>query len=154
VSRQWFPVSWNVAARLPPRFGGLVSGAMRFRVQEADASHIGETTYTGLRELTTRIPRVLPRDPHQGWEGCRQGSPGPDTSCMPGSLLIVGCVAEFEAASAYERGRAGQSQVLLVSGAAGIGKTRLVEELGVRFGSAAGGAQVRTRESAHWSARR
>ena len=59
----------------------------------------------------------------------------------------MGRVAEREALSAaYARAAAGQPQVLLITGAAGIGKTRLVEELG-RLAAAAG-AQVRIGESA------
>jgi len=61
----------------------------------------------------------------------------------------VGRVAELEVGSAaYARVAEGHSQVLLISGEAGIGKTRLVEELCARAGSAAGGAQVRIGESA------
>jgi DNA-binding CsgD family transcriptional regulator len=50
--------------------------------------------------------------------------------------------------AAYARAAAGWSQVMLVTGAAGIGKTRLVEELRDRVLPAAGGAQVRVGESA------
>jgi DNA-binding CsgD family transcriptional regulator len=61
----------------------------------------------------------------------------------------VGRIAELEVGSAaYARVVEGHSQVLLISGEAGIGKTRLVEELCARAGSAAGGAQVRIGESA------
>ena len=64
-------------------------------------------------------------------------------------LPIVGRVAELEAGlAAYARVVAGQSSVLLISGEAGIGKTRLVEALCERACSAAGGAQVRIGESA------
>jgi DNA-binding CsgD family transcriptional regulator/tetratricopeptide (TPR) repeat protein len=49
-------------------------------------------------------------------------------------------------AAAYERAAAGRSQLLLVTGAAGIGKTRLAEELAHQAGQA--GAQVLTGESA------
>ncbi len=61
----------------------------------------------------------------------------------------MGRAAELELLSAaYARAAGGQSQVILVSGEAGIGKTRLVEELCDRVLSAAGGAQVRV----GWSA--
>ena len=45
------------------------------------------------------------------------------------------------------RAAGGQAQVLLITGEAGIGKTRLTEELGALAGSASGGAQVRIGES-------
>ena len=62
---------------------------------------------------------------------------------------IVGRAAELRVMSAaYDGVRAGHSQVMLITGAAGIGKTRLVEELTGRIRSAAGGAQVRVGESA------
>jgi DNA-binding CsgD family transcriptional regulator len=61
----------------------------------------------------------------------------------------VGRAGELEAGSAaYARAAQGHAQLLLISGEAGIGKTRLVEELCARAGSAAGGAQVRIGESA------
>ena len=64
---------------------------------------------------------------------------------MAGSLPIVGRLPEREALSAaYARTAAGHSQLLLITGSAGIGKTRLVEELTRR----AEGAQVRAGESA------
>ena len=68
---------------------------------------------------------------------------------MPGLFPIVGRVAELEAAAAaYSHVVDGRSQFLLISGEAGIGKTRLVEELCERARSAAGAAQVRIGESA------
>jgi len=48
----------------------------------------------------------------------------------------------------YARAAAGQPQVMLVTGEAGIGKTRLVDELRDRVLSASDGAQVRVGESA------
>jgi DNA-binding CsgD family transcriptional regulator len=57
---------------------------------------------------------------------------------------MVGRLAELDAMSgAYARVLAGQSQVLLLTGEAGIGKTRLVEELSTRVRSAGDGARVR-----------
>jgi class 3 adenylate cyclase/tetratricopeptide (TPR) repeat protein len=71
---------------------------------------------------------------------------GPATG---GAAPIVGRVAERQALLAvYARVVAGRPQVLLITGAAGIGKTRLVEELCARAESAAGGAQVLLGESA------
>ena len=61
----------------------------------------------------------------------------------------MGRVAERKALlAAYARVVAGRPQVLLITGAAGIGKTRLVEELCAQAKSAAGGAQVLLGESA------
>lgn len=68
---------------------------------------------------------------------------------MAVSLPIVGRAAELETASAVcAHVAAGQSQVLLIPGEGGIGKSRLVEEVCARTGSAAGGAQIRIGESA------
>jgi DNA-binding CsgD family transcriptional regulator/tetratricopeptide (TPR) repeat protein len=62
-----------------------------------------------------------------------------------GALPIIGRAAERDAlAAAYARAQAGQSQIVLVTGPAGIGKTRLVEELC----ASATDAQVLTGESA------
>jgi AAA ATPase domain len=67
----------------------------------------------------------------------------------PALAPIVGRVAELQVVSAaYARAVAGQAQVMLISGEAGIGKTRLVEELTGRARSAADGTQVRVGESA------
>jgi class 3 adenylate cyclase/tetratricopeptide (TPR) repeat protein len=66
-----------------------------------------------------------------------------------GAGPIVGRVAERQALLAvYARVVTGRSQVLLITGAAGIGKTRLVEELCAQAESAAGGARVLLGESA------
>ena len=66
-----------------------------------------------------------------------------------GAVPIVGRVAERRALlTAYARVVAGRPQVLLITGAAGIGKTRLVEELCAQAESAAGGARVLLGESA------
>ena len=66
-----------------------------------------------------------------------------------GAAPIVGRVAERKALlAAYARVVAGRPQVLLITGAAGIGKTRLVEELCAQAESAAGGARVLLGESA------
>src|SRR5271170_6334492 len=62
---------------------------------------------------------------------------------------MVGRVPELDAMSgAYERVLAGQSQVMLLTGEAGIGKTRLVEELSTQVRSAGDGARVRFGSSA------
>jgi DNA-binding CsgD family transcriptional regulator/tetratricopeptide (TPR) repeat protein len=61
---------------------------------------------------------------------------------------MVGRVAELDVLSAaYARVREGEPRVVLLTGEAGIGKSRLVQELGARVRSADGG-QVRVGESA------
>jgi class 3 adenylate cyclase/tetratricopeptide (TPR) repeat protein len=66
-----------------------------------------------------------------------------------GTAPIVGRVAERKALlAAYAQVVAGRPHVLLITGAAGIGKTRLVEELCGQAEAAAGGAQVMVGESA------
>jgi DNA-binding CsgD family transcriptional regulator len=65
------------------------------------------------------------------------------------SSPLVGRIAEVDALSAaYREVTGGRSRVVLVTGEAGIGKTRLVEELCDRLRSAADGARVRVGESA------
>ncbi|HEY6297402.1 MAG TPA: AAA family ATPase, partial [Streptosporangiaceae bacterium] len=67
------------------------------------------------------------------------------TSPVGGDLPIIGRAVEREAMSAaYARARAGQAQLLLITGQAGLGKTRLVEDLC----ASATDAQVLTGESA------
>jgi predicted ATPase len=64
---------------------------------------------------------------------------------VEGDLPIIGRAVEREAMSAaYARARAGQSQLLLVTGQAGLGKTRLVDDLC----ASATDARVLTGESA------
>ena len=66
---------------------------------------------------------------------------------MAGSVPIVGRSAELAVLSAaYARAASGDPQVVLITGAAGIGKTRIAEEL-IREADQAG-AQVLTGESA------
>ncbi len=73
----------------------------------------------------------------------------PAAAPAAGSVPIVGRIAERKALlAAYAQVADGQSQVLLLTGAAGIGKTRLVQELCAQAASAAGGAQVLVGESA------
>ena len=68
---------------------------------------------------------------------------------MPGLLRMVGRDAELTALSAaYADVAAGHSRVVLITGAAGIGKTTLVTELRLRAGPPGGAAQVRIGESA------
>jgi class 3 adenylate cyclase len=83
--------------------------------------------------------------------------PTPDTALVsplapppaPPPAPIMGRAAELRImTAAYARAVAGQPQVMLITGGAGIGKTRLVEELTSQVRSAAGGARVRVGESA------
>ena len=68
---------------------------------------------------------------------------------MVGAMPMVGRAAELELGSAaYGHVAEGYSHLFLISGEAGIGKTRLVEELCARAEAAPGGAQVRIGESA------
>jgi DNA-binding CsgD family transcriptional regulator/energy-coupling factor transporter ATP-binding protein EcfA2 len=68
---------------------------------------------------------------------------------VPNSVPIVGRVTELEAMSAaYARAAAGQPQVVLITGEAGIGKTRLVEELAALVRPAADGPVILKGESA------
>src|SRR5689334_4868634 len=78
----------------------------------------------------------------------RHGVPQTRTlSYVAGSLPIVGRSAERALLSAaYARAAAGGPQVVLITGAAGIGKTRLAEELCQEASRA--GAQIRAGESA------
>src|SRR5260370_23788031 len=106
--------------------------------------------------MTTRPP---PRRGMPGWPRLaparravlsryRHGRPRTRTLCyVAGTLPIVGRSAERAVLSAaYARAAAGEPRVVLVTGAAGIGKTRLVDELTGQAGQA--GAQVRAGESA------
>src|SRR5260370_24126761 len=103
--------------------------------------------------MTTRPP---PRRGMPGWPRLaparravlsryRHGRPRTRTLCyVAGTLPIVGRSAERAVLSAaYARAAAGEPRVVLVTGAAGIGKTRLVDEL-----TGQAGAQVRAGESA------
>ena len=85
-----------------------------------------------------------------------QGSPGidtagrnADTSYVAISLPIVGRAVERDViTAAYASVAAGQPQLLLITGEAGIGKTRLIEDLVQQVRSAERAAQVRIGESA------
>jgi class 3 adenylate cyclase/DNA-binding CsgD family transcriptional regulator len=84
--------------------------------------------------------------------GAAAGALAAATRALPGLASwppLVGRVAELDAlAAAYAAAARGQSRVMLLTGEAGIGKTRLVEELCGLVRSAADGAQVRVGGSA------
>ena len=68
---------------------------------------------------------------------------------MAATVPIVGRALEREAVSAaYANAAAGHSQVLLITGEAGIGKTRLVQDLIEQVGRPAGPARILVGESA------
>ena len=72
-----------------------------------------------------------------------------DTSYVAISLPIVGRAVERDVMTAvYASVAAGQPQLLLITGEAGIGKTRLIEDLVQQVRSAERAAQVRIGESA------
>jgi ATP/maltotriose-dependent transcriptional regulator MalT len=80
-----------------------------------------------------------------GWGRYRHTWRSEDTAYVGGASPIVGRAVERDALSAaYARARSGQSQILVVTGPAGIGKTRLVEDLC----ASATDAQVLTGQSA------
>src|SRR5689334_16439977 len=97
--------------------------------------------------MTTRPPTASCVPRHAGlWY--RHGVPRTRTlSFVAGALPIVGRSAERAAVSAaYARAAAGEPQVVLITGTAGIGKTRLAEDLSQQAAQA--GAQVLAGESA------
>jgi class 3 adenylate cyclase/tetratricopeptide (TPR) repeat protein/nucleoside-triphosphatase THEP1 len=98
-----------------------------------------------LFELT--VPGAVPE---AGPEPAAPAAAEPPAPVQPAPTLapIVGRAAELQVVSAvYARVTAGQAQVLLITGEAGIGKTRLVEELAGQVRSS-GGARIRVGESA------
>jgi DNA-binding CsgD family transcriptional regulator len=72
-----------------------------------------------------------------------------DTSPVVGSADLIGRTGELETALAcYARAAAADPQVLLLSGAAGIGKTRLAKEICAQAVAGTASARVRIGESA------
>jgi len=152
------------AARICAAAGGgqvLVSQATQTIIEDDEEElgftlvDLGERTLKDLdrpvRLFQLAAPGLdtqAPPTAEQYGDGAAAGAPiGP--AGMPRLLPIVGRVTELEVMSAaYARAVAGQPQVMLVTGEAGIGKTRLVEELTARVQSAPGGALVLEGESA------
>jgi class 3 adenylate cyclase len=119
----------------------LVSQATQTLIEDEE-----EELAFALTELGERQLKDLDRPVRLFELTVAEAAPGP----VPAPAApIVGRTAELQIMSAaYARARGGQSQVMLVTGEAGIGKTRLVEELTGQVRSAADGARVRVGESA------
>ena len=119
----------------------LVSQATQTLIEDEE-----EELAFALSELGERQLKDLDRPVRLFELTVAEAAPGPAPAP---AAPIVGRTAELQIMSAaYARARSGQSQVMLVSGEAGIGKTRLVEELTGQVRSAADGARVRVGESA------
>ncbi|MGH3153294.1 MAG: ATP-binding protein, partial [Streptosporangiaceae bacterium] len=133
----------------------LVSQATQNLIEDEEETELGFT----LTELGERRLKDLDR-PVRLFELAAAGlvPPAPSSPPVPepepvpqdpAPAPIVGRSAELEIMSAvHARVLKGQSQVLLLTGEAGLGKTRLVEELTGRVRSAADGTRVRIGESA------
>jgi DNA-binding SARP family transcriptional activator len=92
-------------------------------------SQLGQEPEEGLRAYAREIEAFL------------KSRPGPSSRELP----FVGRAAQWGALeTAWQEAERGASRVLLVEGAAGFGKTRLLEELGRRI-SAAGGLVLRSK---------
>ena len=120
-------------SRLPDQASLLDLGLHRLKDIEAP-EHIYQLVAAGLPERFPPLKSTLAEAtaPTAAW-----------------AAPIVGRVPERKALlAAYARVVAGHPQVLLITGAAGLGKTRLVEELCAQAESAAGGARVLLGESA------
>ena len=123
-----------VASRLPDRVSVKDLGFHRLK-DIAAPERIYQLVVPGLPD---RFPPL--KDPM---------SETPGAAAADGSAPIVGRVAERKALLAtYAHVAGGRARLLLVTGAAGIGKTRLVQELCAQAASAAGGARVLVGESA------
>jgi DNA-binding CsgD family transcriptional regulator len=114
--------------------------------------HICRHAYSGLRELTTfaqavgdRAAVALSASHLPLWSISTPSAATGTLSYVARAQPMVGRAAERDAMSAaYASAQAGHSQLLLITGQAGIGKTRLVEDLCVT----AADALVLTGESA------
>src|SRR5579872_2917388 len=126
----------------------LVSQATQTLIEDEEEEELGFT----LAELGERRLKDLARPVRLFELTVADAAPEPPRRrTAPAPLLpaIVGRAAELRIMSAaYTRAVGGQSQVMLITGEAGIGKTRLVEELTGQLKSAADGALVRVGESA------
>ncbi|HEV2254986.1 MAG TPA: AAA family ATPase [Streptosporangiaceae bacterium] len=126
----------------------LISQATQTLIEDEEEEELG----FALTELGERRLKDLDRPVRLFELTVVEAVPEPPSQrSVPALALpsIVGRAAELRIISAvYARALSGQSQVVLITGAAGIGKTRLVEELTGQARSAADGARVRVGESA------
>ena len=130
----------------------LISQATQTLIEDEEEEELG----FALAELGERRLKDLDRPVRLFELAVPEAVPGPPSPepvytppPAPAPPLIVGRAAELRVMSgAYAQVRAGRSQVVLITGEAGIGKTRLVEELTGRIRSAADGVRVRVGESA------
>ena len=126
----------------------LVSQATQTLIEDEEEEELG----FALAELGERQLKDLDRPVRLFELTVAEAAPEPPpqhTAPAPTLPSVVGRTAEIQIMSAaYARAMAGQSQVMLITGEAGIGKTRLVEELTGWVRSAADGARVKVGESA------
>src|SRR5579871_1603885 len=126
----------------------LVSQATQTLIEDEEEEELGFT----LAELGERRLKDLARPVRLFELIVADAVPEPPrrhTAPAPVLPAIVGRAAELQIMSAaYARAVGGQSQVMLITGEAGIGKTRLVEEVTGQLKSAADEALVRVGESA------
>jgi len=149
----------------------LLSQATQTLIEDEEEEELGFTlTELGERRLKDldrpvrlfelTVPGAVPEagpepaapaaaEPPAPVQPAQPAQPAQSAQRAPTLAPIVGRTAELQVVSAaYARVTAGQAQVLLITGEAGIGKTRLVEELTSRVRSSGGGARVRVGESA------
>lgn len=109
--------------------------------------HVGNMTYAWVREMTRHGDTGHLR-PVSAGSAVDTVRPYVHTLYMTQSALLVGrAVEQKTVATAFGQAAVGRSQVLLITGEAGLGKTRLVEELAELVGAANGAAQLRIGES-------
>jgi class 3 adenylate cyclase/tetratricopeptide (TPR) repeat protein len=130
----------------------LISQATQTLIEDEEEEELGfALAGLGERRLKDldRPVRLFELTVSEAVAGARSPEPAYPPAPAPAPPPIVGRAAELRLMSgAYAQVTAGRSQVVLITGEAGIGKTRLVEELTGRIRSAADGVWVRVGESA------